>query len=220
VSAISADNASVNYGKHSSVFQNLKKVNDRIIAANFPAHILHNATKKAVDKMAVDVEVLVVKIFNHFSSSAKHTAALKSVLAFLDNGEEYTELLRHMTMWWLMLRPAIVQVGQKWPAIKSYFLSLGENDCPKFLWEYLKNCEDGNKEGEVSCVLPPYFSFFSNVLLCFQSPIKTPEKDTTIVTQLFHITSTLKGKLEQWNKDKYVGRTKTNMLAKQQRHIL
>jgi hypothetical protein len=58
VLAFSVDNTSVNNGKHSSVFQNLKKVNDGIIAANFPAHILHNAAKKAADKMAVvDVEV-------------------------------------------------------------------------------------------------------------------------------------------------------------------
>jgi hypothetical protein len=77
VSAFSADNASVNYGKHSSVFQNLKKVNDRIITANCPAHILYNAAKKAADKMTVDFEVLVVKIFNNFSSSAKRTADLK-----------------------------------------------------------------------------------------------------------------------------------------------
>jgi hypothetical protein len=54
--AFSADNASANYGKQ-SVFQNLKKVNYGIIAANCPAHILHNAAKKAADKMAVEVEV-------------------------------------------------------------------------------------------------------------------------------------------------------------------
>jgi hypothetical protein len=60
VSAFSTDNSSVNYGKHSSVFQNLQKVSDRIIAANCPAHILHNAAKKAADKMAVvNVEVLL-----------------------------------------------------------------------------------------------------------------------------------------------------------------
>jgi hypothetical protein len=81
---------------HSSVFQNLK-VNDRIIVAACPAHILHNAAKKAADKMAVDVEVLVAKVFNHFSSSAKRTAALKSIFAFLDNGEKYSELLHHAT---------------------------------------------------------------------------------------------------------------------------
>jgi hypothetical protein len=90
---------------------------------------------------------------------------------------------------------------------------LSENDCPKFLWEYLKNCEDGDK-GEESCILPPYFSFFSSALLCFQSPIKTLEKDTATVTQQFHIMSTLKGKLEQRNKDKYVGETTEAYLMK------
>jgi hypothetical protein len=97
------------------VFQNFKRLNVRIIAANCPAHILHNAARKAADKMAVDIEVLVVKIFSHFSSSAKHTAAIKSVFAFLDNGEEYSELLRHVTMRWLTLHPVIVRLGQNWP---------------------------------------------------------------------------------------------------------
>jgi hypothetical protein len=92
---------------------------------------------------------LVVKIFNHFCSSAKRTADLKLVLAFLDNGEQYSELLHHATTQRVTLHPAIVRLGH---AIKSYFLSLGENNCPKFLWEYLKNYEDGDK-GEESCIL-------------------------------------------------------------------
>jgi hypothetical protein len=33
---------------------------------------------------------------------------------------------------------------------------------------------------------PTLFLIFSNVLLCFQSPIKTLEKDTTTVNQLSH----------------------------------
>jgi pyruvate-formate lyase-activating enzyme len=103
------------------VSQNLKEVNDRIIAANCPAHVLHNAAKKAADKIAVDVKVLVVKLFNHFNSSAKRTAALKSIFAFLKNGEEKNELLRHVTTYGLTFHPAVIQLGQNWPAIKSYF---------------------------------------------------------------------------------------------------
>jgi hypothetical protein len=45
--------------------------------------------------MAVDVEVFVVKLFNHFSSSVKRTAALKLVLAFLNNGEEHSKSRDH-----------------------------------------------------------------------------------------------------------------------------
>jgi hypothetical protein len=71
--------------------------------------------------------------------------------------------------------------GTKLTAIKSYFLGVGENDCPKFVWEYLKKREGGEK-GEESRILSHYFSFFSNALLCFQSPIKPLEKDATTVT--------------------------------------
>jgi hypothetical protein len=52
-------------------------------------------------------------------------------------------------------------------------------------------------------------SFLISFPVCcfFQSPTKTLEEDTTTVTQLFHIMSTLKGNPEQENKDKYVVRT-------------
>jgi hypothetical protein len=73
VSAFSTDNAS---GKHSSVFLNLKKVNDRSVA------------------------ILDVKNFKHFTSSAKRTAALTEVFAFLDIGEECCELLHRVTSRW------------------------------------------------------------------------------------------------------------------------
>jgi hypothetical protein len=136
-----------------------------------------------------------IHVFLHLFVTVHKQVPLKSVLSFLDNGEEYSELLRHVTMRWVTLHFTIVRLGQNWPVIRSYFLSLGENDCPKFLWEYLKNCEDGQEGGE-SCILPPYFSFFSNALLCFQSSIKTLEKDTTTVTQLFHIMSAFKGNVE------------------------
>lgn len=42
VSAYTADYASVNYGKHSSVYQKLKLAQDDMLAANCLAHILHN----------------------------------------------------------------------------------------------------------------------------------------------------------------------------------
>lgn len=62
------------------MFQNLQKVNGRIIAYNCPAHILYKARKKADEKMAVDAEILAVKKFHHFASSAKRIAALNRYL--------------------------------------------------------------------------------------------------------------------------------------------
>lgn len=42
VSAFSADNASVNFGKNISVYRKLKERNSGLIAANCKCHILHN----------------------------------------------------------------------------------------------------------------------------------------------------------------------------------
>jgi hypothetical protein len=77
ISSYSADNASVNFGKHNSVFQKLQQLNPSIQRANCPAHILHNCAKQAADKLDVNMESLV-KIFNHFSSSAKRITELKT----------------------------------------------------------------------------------------------------------------------------------------------
>jgi hypothetical protein len=68
--AYAADNASVNYGQHNSVFTNLKLENDSIIKANCLCHVLHNTAKHGLVKYPLDVEILIMKIFAHFSLSA------------------------------------------------------------------------------------------------------------------------------------------------------
>jgi hypothetical protein len=103
ISSYSADNASVNFGKHNSVFQKLQQLNPSV-RANCPAHILHDCAKQAADKLDVDMESLV-KIFNHFSSSAKRISELRNVFQFL--GEDYEDMLRHVGTRWLTLYPAI-----------------------------------------------------------------------------------------------------------------
>jgi hypothetical protein len=75
---------------------------------------LHNCIKQAGEKPQIDIEsvVVVVKIFNDFSSSAKHT-------------EECRVGTR-----WLTLYTAIERLVKCWPAVKSYFLSPRGDDCP------------------------------------------------------------------------------------------
>ena len=48
ISAYGADNASVNYGQHNSVYQKLQHKNSIVMKGNCKCHILHNATKAAV----------------------------------------------------------------------------------------------------------------------------------------------------------------------------
>ena len=57
-------------GKHLSVYQLLSSANNRILKANCPAHIAHNACKHACDQLSVDIETIVLQIYSHLSVSA------------------------------------------------------------------------------------------------------------------------------------------------------
>ena len=141
ISAYSADNASLNYGRYNSVFQKLKENNNYILKANCVAHIVHNSAKYAGDRLNIDIENVVNKTFSHFSSSAKRIEELKSIYAFVEM--EYQSLLRHVPTRWLSLWPAVKRLYDNWAPIKSYFLSLGEEQCPKSLWRLFKDDQDG-----------------------------------------------------------------------------
>ncbi|RXN24084.1 zinc finger protein 862-like [Labeo rohita] len=84
ISAYSADNASLNYGRYNSVFQKLKENNGCILKANCVAHIVHNSAKHAGDRLNIDIENVVNKTFSHFSSSAKRIEELKSIHTFVE----------------------------------------------------------------------------------------------------------------------------------------
>jgi len=128
VSAYSADNASVNYGSKKSVFTALKALNGGIIKANCNAHIVHNTLRKMTDVLDCDVETIVTAVYSHFSISANRRVELKEFFEFVDL--EYHDLLRHVSTRWLSLGPAIQRLLQSWPALISYFRSLGQ-ECPK-----------------------------------------------------------------------------------------
>jgi len=70
VSCYSADNASINSGKNSSVYARLKAESNRIVKANCYAHCLHNATRNGFEQVPVDVESVVMRVYRHFSVSA------------------------------------------------------------------------------------------------------------------------------------------------------
>ena len=81
VTAFSADNTNVNYGIHNSVYTNLKKKHNDLLRGNCHAHIMHNTVKHALDKLTVDVENVVLKVYGHFSVSAKRRESLKEFCA-------------------------------------------------------------------------------------------------------------------------------------------
>ena len=84
VSAYSADNASVNFGKHKDMYKKLCAANEHILPASCPAQLLHNTAKKACDVMDYGGKSLILMVYNHFSISAKRVAQLKEIFDFVD----------------------------------------------------------------------------------------------------------------------------------------
>uniref|UniRef100_A0A3B3QSD6 DUF4371 domain-containing protein n=1 Tax=Paramormyrops kingsleyae TaxID=1676925 RepID=A0A3B3QSD6_9TELE len=212
ISAYTADNASVNYGKYKSVYQKLKADNAGIIKANCMAHIVRNGAKYAADRLDIDIECTINKIYRHFSSSAKRTEELKSLFEFVD--QDYHALLRHVPTRWLSIWPAVSRLHASWPAVKAYFLSLGEEHCPKVLWKLFE--KDQHSDGH-PLELQVYLSFLHNALKIFHDIILLLEGDNVTVCELYDILSTLQRKLQQRQADSFFG-VETSALLQQFRH--
>lgn len=93
VVSYSADDASVNFGKHNSVVTKLKEENENLIKANCRCHILRHCAKFGFKLLKYDVETLVLKIYSDFSSSPKNSEELKTFCEFAQH--DYSEILRH-----------------------------------------------------------------------------------------------------------------------------
>lgn len=198
ISAYTADNASVNYGKFKSVYQKLKADNAAIIKANCMAHVVHNCAKYAGDKLDIDIECTTNKIYSHFSSSAKRTEELKSLFEFVD--QDYHAVLRHVPTRWLSIWPAVSRLHVSWPAVKAYFLSLGEEHCPKVLWKPFK--KDPHGDG-LPLQLQANLSFLHNAPKTFHDVILLLEGDNITVCEFYDIISTLQRKLQQRQADSF-----------------
>lgn len=189
VIAFTGDNASVNYAKFHSVYKYFTEVNHTIVKANCNCHILHNTAKYALLLLPFDVENLVIKIYSHFSISAKRVQNLKSCYEYSDN--EYESMKRHVTTRWLSLYPAINRIIDNINEIKLYFVGLGTDECPHIINEFVWS----DNTHKIS--LPEmYLQMTSHLMKLFHINIKTLESKTTNATNLYHIMSKIKGQLE------------------------
>lgn len=201
VSAYTADNASVNYGKHNSVFQKLKDASEGIRSANCLAHLLHNTSKFATAKMSVDVENVVLKIYSHFSTSATRTAHLQEFCEFLEMDQ--CNIVRHVMTRWLSLLPSVDKIVKYWAPLSSYFKSLGEDACPKVLWECF---------GDEQSLHELYFFFFSHVLVLFTECIQALEGKSFCITSVYNLMKNVQSQLERRQRDGYFGFSVNNKL--------
>lgn len=205
ITAYAADNANVNFGKHHSVYQLLSSANSRILKANCPAHIAHNTCKHACDQLSVDIESLVLKIYSHFSVSASRREELRAFFAFVDI--EWREILRHVCTRWLSLHPAVDRLLQSWPALTSYFRSLGET-CPLAL---RRTFEDEEKTAAAEI----YLWFFHNVGCVFDTLVRKLEETNLCITDVYEEVGKFKVKMLQRKEDSFFGYQTKQLMDKQ-----
>uniref|UniRef100_H3A0B7 DUF4371 domain-containing protein n=1 Tax=Latimeria chalumnae TaxID=7897 RepID=H3A0B7_LATCH len=205
ITAYSADNALVNYGKHNSVYQLLCAENDRILKANCPAHVAHNTCKHASDQLSVDIDMTVLKIYSHFSVSAKHREKLRNFFEFVEI--EWKEVLRHVSTRWLSLNPAVDQLLRNWPAITAYFKSLGES-CPVALKKIF------TEDGEYTCIVEIYMCFFHNVACVFDELVNKLEESKLCITDVYTEMYRFKMKMLNRKEDCFFGFQAKQLMGK------
>ena len=204
VSSYAADNASVNYGVNNSVYQKLiAEENSEIIAAHCNDHILHNCAKNALKVLSFDVENLVLKVFSEFSNSAMRRQKLKDCFEFYES--EFREVIRHVPTRWLSLFRALDRILLSWMPLKTYFLSRGEEDCPKYVWTFLKDQvsevapEDHPTEREL------YMYFVHFFMASFQEIILKMEGKSVTSCDLFAIMDQFRKALTNKVDDNFFG---------------
>lgn len=220
VVSYSADNASVNFGKHNSVFTRLNEEKTNLIKANCCCHILHNCAKFGFKLLKYDVESLVLKIYSDFSSSSKNSEELKTFCEFAQH--DYSEILRHIVVRWLSLQSAVERLVKMWRVLKMYYVARGEEKTHPLIWTFI--CSQQDEINEYSLTLPECFLYFVNATLpIFSKAIRLLEKEDTLSTDVHKVILEVKKQIEGRKEDKFYG-FEVNMslehLTKEEKNIL
>jgi hypothetical protein len=204
ITGYSADNASVNYRCKKSVYTGLQAMNPNILKANCNTHIVHNTLRKVVDVLDCDVETTVTAVYSHFSISANRRVELQDFFNFVDL--EYHGIMRHVSTRWLSLGPAIDRLLLSWPALISYFKSLG-NDCPKRISKALGlHSENEEDDGDVRLSVTKAGLYFAlNLCKVFEQIVLALEGYGVSYCELFPIMSGPRTKLQDRLTEKFFG---------------
>lgn len=190
ITAYGADNANINFGRTKSVFVELNKINGNIIPAGCNLHILHNTAKKACNCLSIDIESIIIKIYNEFSSSTKKTTELKEFFEWTET--EWSEMLRHVPTRWLTLLPAIERLLTNLSPIKSYFMS--KNNIAPILKQFFENE-----------LYEAYLKFAKNVCTIFQPALKKHQGNNVTIVEVYSVMESVRQSLFEHNNECYYG---------------
>lgn len=204
VSAYSADNANVNYGEYNSVYQKFLQASPGIVKANCCCHVIHNAGRFACKTLSFDVETLVLKVYAEFACSAKKLDTLKTFFEEFDM--EYRKIICHVSTRWLSLFKCVDRLVLNWPALKSYFISLGQNQCEAAIWVFLDNENECTDDLRVEITFPEMYMYFMHhyMNILNQSILLLETKSLTSI-ELHTVMEELRSKIQNRLNDGFYG---------------
>jgi len=193
--AFSGDNCNTNFGGverrgTNNVFYRLQQyIKKPIIGIGCPAHILNNCVQHAIDGLPIDIESIILKIYNYFSIYTVRTEALKEFCIFVD--VEYKKLLFHSKTRWLSLFPAINRLLQIYPALQSYFLS--QNQIPIAIKSFFENPLNES-----------YLWFIHSLMYVFHSKIEIMEKENNSIWEISSILLSVENALHERKQQEFL----------------
>lgn len=174
--AFTGDNCNTMFGglkrneEGNNVFANLKKMLEKsLIGVGCPAHILNNCVHHGAERMDIDIENIINKIYQYFHIYTVRTEKLKEYCEFAE--VEYRKLLSHSKSRWLSLFPGITRLIEMFPALQSFFLS--QEQPPTVIRKFFEN--------EMSEI---YLWHMHSLMAVFHTHIQTIEKESNSVVEV------------------------------------
>ena len=201
--AFCGDNTNTNFGGlhrrgQRNVFHQIKEeLGKNVEGIGCPAHILHNTISSAAGVLTVDIEVIVMKIFNYFSIYTVRTEKLKEFCLCVDVNHQ--TLLSHSKTRWLSLMPAVERILKLWIPLKQFFDA--EDRPPKIISDFFS-----------SPISEIYFMFLQSNLALFEKNIKSVEKNKVSIIEIRNILIDTQKCLNERKTANFIGmQTKMNL---------
>jgi len=194
--AFVGDNTNTNFGginrkEGCNIFTNLKNnLNKELVCIGCPAHILHNSIHHGVDQLDnIDIDSIVLKIFNYFSIYTVRTEKLKEFCDFVNIN--YRNLLYHSKTRWLSLFPAINRILQIISFVKIFF-SIRKTTSKSYKSSF---------ENEFSEI---YLWFIHSLMYIFHKKMELIEAEKNLIIEVTYILDTIMNILQERYDAKFI----------------
>jgi hypothetical protein len=118
------DNTNTNFGGlrrcgQCNIFHKIKDTEKPIEGIECPAYILHTTISSIAGILSVDIEVIILKIFNYFAIYTVRTEKLKEFCLFVNINHQ--TIFPHSRTRWMSLMPVVERILKLWKPLKHFF---------------------------------------------------------------------------------------------------